>query len=246
MRLLQIALCAAVLAWAWAWQQTRTLPARDAILPELLEEPRQGSTNPERFSFEYRQLAYEVDPVASYELYGLVVSHNDIQGIADIYHDADSVDTKDLCVVWGENLRHDGYRQARYESTPHFCWVEWDAGTTFDLGAMSNSHLVTDNDALRARLEDVHIGDQIRFGGLLVNYRDMRHPEYWRRSSLVRTDQGNGACEVVFFDELDVLVPHAPGAWQARRALPWVVGVLLALMLVVAATTTPRRSEVRI
>ena len=246
MRVLQVALVIALLVWGWAWQQTRSLPPREAILPELLEEPRQRSTDRAAFGFEYRGLAYEVKPVAGYDLHGLVVSHNDIQGIADIYHDEDSVDTKDLCVVWGANLQGDDYRKARYESTPHFCFVSWGEGVRFDLAAMSNSHLVTDRDDLRAALARVHIGDQVRFSGMLVNYRDMRHPEYWRNTSTSRTDQGNGACEVVFFEELEVLKPHATRAWGVRRVMPWVTGTLVLMMLVVAGTTSKRYSEVRV
>ena len=56
---------------------------------------------------------------------------------------------------------------------------------------------------------------------------------------------GAGACEVVFFEELKVLAPHAVRAWQVRRVLPWIAGALLLAILVVAATTTPRRGEVR-
>jgi hypothetical protein len=245
-KLLQLALVAALLAWAWAWHQTRTLPELGRIHSELLQEPAQRATGRAPFGFEYRGLAYEVKPVASYDLYGLVVSHNDIHGIADIYHDDDSVDTKDLCVIWGPNLQDDGYRKASYESTPTWCWVQWGEGVSFDLHAMANNHLVTDREDLRAALGRVHVGDQVHFTGMLVNYRDMRHPEFWRPSSTTRRDSGAGACEVVFFEEFEVLEPHAVGAWRLRRVLPWLVGSVLAAMLVVAATTTKKYSEVRV
>ncbi len=44
-------------------------------------------------------------PVADFELWGLVVSHNNPTAFYDIYHDRNSVDTRDLGVIWGENLR---------------------------------------------------------------------------------------------------------------------------------------------
>lgn len=242
MRLLQIALVAALLAWAVAWQRTSTLPPREVILPELLAEPRQGPTDRAPFGFEYRGLAYEVRPVASYELHGLVVSHNDIHGIADIYHDEDSVDTKDLCVIWGANLERDDYRRVTFENTPTWCHWSWRSDDIrFSPQAIANNHLVTDSNALRDALERVHVGDQIRFSGLLADYRDLRHPEYWRPTSTTRADSGGGACEVVFFEELEVLVPHAVRAWQVRRAMPWVVAAILAAMLAIAAAVPPRR-----
>lgn len=247
MRLLKLALVAAVLVWAAAWHQTRQLPARDAILPELLREPLQQPIQAPEFGFEYRGADYVVRPVARYEFHGLVVTHNDTKGLGDLTHDENSVDTKDLCLIWGANLEGDDYRRITFESTPTWCHWSWRGDDiAFDPHAIANNHLVTDSEALRAALDRVHVGDQVRFKGYLVNYADRRHPGAWRNSSVTRTDSGGGACEVVFFEELDVLVRNAPRAWQVRRALPWVIGTLLALMLGVAATTAPRRSEVRV
>ncbi|MGQ0586430.1 MAG: hypothetical protein ACT4PK_04430 [Gammaproteobacteria bacterium] len=247
MRLAQIALALALLVWAAAWWRTRALPPPEQVRPELLQEPRQGRTQRERFSFAYRGLQYEVQPVASYDLYGLVVSHNDIHGIADIYHDEDSVDTKDLCVIWGANLERYDYLRITFENTPTWCHWSWRSDEIrFDSTAIANNHLVTGSDALRAALERVHVGDQVRFTGVLANYRDLRHPEYWRPTSTSRTDSGGGACEVVFFESFEVLKANAAAAWQVRRAMPWLTGALLALILVVAGTASQRRGEVRV
>lgn len=241
MRLLQIALGATVLAWLWAWWQTRQLPERAQLLPELSAAPRQQPTGAGEFTFAYRGAEYVVQPVASYELRGLVVTHNDPAGLGDLTHDETSVDTKDLCVIWGPNLADDDYRRVSYESSPTWCWYSYRGDDVrFDPTAIANNHLVTDRDDLRAVLERVHVGDQVRFKGLLVNYRDRRHPGAWRSSSTRRDDSGGGACEVVFFDELEVLRPHAARAWQLRGLLPWLAGALLAAMLGVAAITAPR------
>ena len=247
MRLLQVLLGAALLVWGGAWHQSRQLPERPAILPELLQEPKQGPTRRPEFGFSYRGGDYIVQPVASYELYGLVVTHNNTIGLADITHDENSVDTKDLCVLWGANLERDDYRSITFESTPTWCHWSWRSeAIRFDETSIANNHLVTDSAALRAALDRVHVGDQIRFKGMLVNYMDTRYPGAWRNSSTRRTDGGAGACEVVFFEELEVLKPHATAAWQVQRVMPWVVGVLLAAILVAAATTPLRRSEVRV
>jgi hypothetical protein len=240
MRLLKLALALVAAGWAFAWWQTGQLPELAQIEPELLAEPVQGPTERVNFAFEYRGLGYEVKPVASYDLYGLVVSHNDIHGISDMYHDDDSVDTKDLCVIWGDNLRREDFRRASYSSSAWSCQVSWPAGVEFDLKAMSNNHLVTYRDDLRAVLQGVHPGDQVHFSGVLANYRDLRHPEFWRISSTRRTDEGPGACEVVFFDSLEVLQPHAPLAWRLRRGLPWLFAVLLLATAAVAIATPAR------
>src|SRR5690242_11766881 len=169
MRLLQLALAVTVLAWVLAWQTTRHLPLPAEIDARLLAEPLQRETTRPNFEFQYRGVGYEVQPVATYDLYGLVVTHNDIHGISDMYHDPDSVDTKDLCVAWGDNLRTDDYRRAHYESTAHWCFAEWPAGTHVDLTKIANNHLVTDRDDLRKALDAVHVGDQVHFAGWLAN-----------------------------------------------------------------------------
>jgi hypothetical protein len=246
MRLLRILLIAAVLAWTGAWWQTRTLPERGAILPELLQEPAQGATTEPLFDFEYHGVTYDVQPVASYELHGLVVTHNDTTGLGDLTHDENSVDTKDLCVIWGPNLESDDYRSITFESTPTWCHWSWSsADIQFDGHAIANNHLVTDDEALRKALDRVHVGDQIRLRGALVNYRDQRYPDFWRNSSTKRTDEGGGACEVVYFEELRVLKPHAPVAWRVRTAMPWVVGALLLALLGKVATSDRIAGAVR-
>ena len=148
--------------------------------------------------------------MADYELWGLVVSHNNIQSVADIYHDSSSVDTKDLCVVWGNSLLSEELGKVSFESGPWTCYYSYPEGVRFNGAEMSNSHLVTDQETRRDALDEVRIGDQIRVKGALVNYQVDDWREFWRRSSTVRTDGGNGACEVLFFDELEVLVPGTP------------------------------------
>ena len=93
----------------------RLVTSEDIEAP-LLQEPAQGSTMRESFEFEYKDQQCRVQPVAAYELWGLVVSHNNIESIADLYHDSTSVDTKDLCVIWGGNLEGDDFRQVEFKS----------------------------------------------------------------------------------------------------------------------------------
>jgi hypothetical protein len=245
-RVLQLALALTGLVWAGAWHQTRQLPGLDQILPELLQEPAQRAVSAPVFSFEYRGVGYDVQPVASYEFHGLVVTHNDTTGLGDLTHDENSVDTKDLCLIWGPNLERDDYRHITFESTATWCHWSWRSGEIqFDSQAIANNHLVTGDDALRQALDRVHVGDQVRFRGMLVNYRDQRYPDSWRRSSTTRTDSEGGACEVVYFNELEVLRPHAVGAWRVRQVMPWVVGALLGVLLVVAGTSDRIRGVAR-
>ena len=185
-------------------------PDASEIDPALLNEPLQQATEREPFEMVHEGHTIRVRPVAEYELWGLVVSHNNIQSVADIYHDSSSLDTKDLCVVWGSNLTSGELGKVSFESGPWTCYYSYPEGVRFAGSEMSNSHLITDQESLRADLDAIRVGDQIRVKGALVNYQLDDWRDYWRRSSTVRNDSGNGACEVLFFEEIEVLVPGTP------------------------------------
>lgn len=201
--------------------QKNALESVDKMLPQLAQAPVQTNhKRPESFSFDYMGIQYQVNTVADYELWGLVVSHNDIDGISDIYHDETSVDTKDLCVIWGDNLFTGDYQAPTYSSGAWTCYFQYDHGTTFFSDQLSNNHMITDDESLREALAKVQIGDQVRFKGQLVNYQDQRHPEFWRTSSTTRSDSGNHACEVVFVRELDILREGNP-LWRTIYGISW-------------------------
>jgi hypothetical protein len=180
----------------------------------LLREPAQGATARESFEFEYKGQQCRVKPVATYDLWGLVVSHNNIESFADIYHDSTSVDTKDLCVIWGSNLEKDDFRQVEYKSGSWTCYFRYPMGVEFAHHELGNNHLITDDPAIRDQIARVRVGDQIHLHGLLVDYQMDDWETFWRRSSTVRTDT---LCEVIFVEELEVLRKGTPGWYSAYR-----------------------------
>ena len=200
-----------------------------AILPPLFQDPIQTPTTRPPFAFPYQGETYLVHPVAAYELWGLVVSHNNIHSVTDIYHDRTSVDTKDLCVIWGLNLTRDDFQQVAYWSDPWSCGFAVPALLLFSPDHLSNNHLITADQRLRDRIDAVRIGDQIHLKGLLVNYSARRMPLAWRTSSTTRHDRGNGACEVVFVEALDILQPGTPG-WYTTYTVGWWSILLLVVL----------------
>lgn len=232
---LTLALALCVLLYLTARYQTLHFISHTDVLPELLQEPLQTRTDEVPFSFEYMGVHYDVQPVAEYHLWGLVVSHNNIHGLGDPHHQDDSVDTKDLCVMWGDNLKSDDFHKASFSSGPWTCYYKYPAGVTIRADELSNNHIVADSADLRRTLDGVRIGDQVEFRGMLVNYRDQRHPEFWRRTSTVRTDQEGFACEVVFIRDLRVLRRHVPGWYALRDHLPLAALILFLLKLALIA-----------
>lgn len=217
-----------VISWH---QKARPIPIA-SILPELRREPRQTATDPTPFAFSYRGRPYNVKPLAAYDLAGLVVSHNDIGGLADIYHTKDSLDTKDVCVIWGDNVATEDFHRVKFWNGPWTCHWRYPDGVRTAASQVSNNHLITQSDSIRQAIARVRVGDQIRVRGRLVAYQDAAHAEFWRTSSLTRGDTGNGACEVVFVENLEILKAGAPGWWTLYLLSLGGLGALAALELV--------------
>ena len=181
-----------------------TLPDYKEIDTSLLKEPLQTTTSKSDFTFTYKNKEYFVHPVYDYELWGLVVSHNDINSIFDSYHDKNSVDIKDLCVIWGSpNLTSNDFHDVKYWNISWSCNWQYLQGINFSSRELSNNHLLSDNKIIRDKIKNVHIGDQIHIKGSLVNYEYDNY--YPRISSISRDDTGNHACEVIYVDEFEFI-----------------------------------------
>ncbi|MBY0407375.1 MAG: hypothetical protein K2Q01_06750, partial [Rickettsiales bacterium] len=125
---------------------TQRLPEPDDISPALYTAPLQESTTPNEFHFPYKGQDIRVVPLQTYEIHGLVVSHNDPAKWYnfDITHDHLSLDTRDICLVWGENLKSGEYRKVSYTNDDWAC--KWSYGADiaqFNDHEISNNHLIT-------------------------------------------------------------------------------------------------------
>jgi hypothetical protein len=212
-----------------------SLPAPAALRAELDQEPQQIAVQRPLLRAEVKGVQYSIQPKYSYDLYGLVVSLHDSDSWWDYAHRewGDHVNVVDFCVVWGENIRREAYKPLSYWNDQWTCWVQADSEATwmaFDPTALSNNHLVTDNPYVARELRKVRIGDQVHFRGYLVDYSVVRNGAEagTRVSSTVRTDTGNGACEVVYVEDFEVLA--SPNRlW--RFAFKLSLGVLLASLI---------------
>jgi hypothetical protein len=192
----------------------KDLSSVKTLLPDIQNEPVQSSTEEKIFSFDYKGATYLVEPVAEYELWGLVVSHNDIHAFSDIYHDETSVDIKDICVIWGKNATNRAFTEVEFWSEPWTCYTRWKHGQAqgFSQRDLSNNHLLSDSAKVRETIYSMAVGDQIYLKGLLVNYTEPGGL-YPRNSSTTREDTGNGACEVFFVEEAKIL-KTGPMFWR--------------------------------
>lgn len=203
--IINTALVACVVLYFFSRNKITALPSTESLTSEVLSSPVQKQTRAESFTFGYRGTEYGVDPVASYDISGVLVSHNNIHAWWDYYHDEDSVDIKDLCLVWGENLDSGAYLKGTYYNESVSCHATFKRGSGFETIGLSNNHIISDDENVRDIVKEMKVGDQVRLKGFLVNYYPAERPEFVRKSSTIRTDDGGGACEVIFVKEAEII-----------------------------------------
>jgi len=208
-KLINIAIVLIIVAIGISFFMKKQLPDKEMLLAEMYKMPLQENRIRQEFTFDYRGTGYKVSPVADYELWGLVVTHNDIGKFGDIYHMEDSVDLKDICVVWGENAASGVYEKGKYKSGSWTCYWRFKSGEAwvqFNESQIANNHLIASDPEIQEKIRQIRIGDQIHLTGYLVNYENV-DTEWRRESSMTREDTGNHACEVVYVEDLKILKP---------------------------------------
>jgi hypothetical protein len=193
------------------------LPEPQRLSEQLLVEPAQVLTHQPPIETTVGGITYKVQPLYTYDLYGMVVSRHDPATWWDYIHKAwnDNLNVADLCVVWGNNVRSGAYQDISFSSgqfTCNFSTSSNEVYAAFDQTAISNNHMITDDPVLAHKVRDVRIGDQVHFRGYLAEYSHNHGSGFKRGTSIVRTDTGNGACETVYLEDFEVL-HHGGGPW---------------------------------
>jgi hypothetical protein len=195
------------------------LALRDAPLPEPSRiastikeaEPLQEANDRGAFITTIKGYTYTLTPKATYDIFGLVVSQHRGDALLNLYHQADPGNIRDVCVVWGEDITNGSYRKVKFWSGEFTCSYSWSGVLTpaFNPEKASNNHLIPADGAIARQIGAIHVGDQIRMTGLLVDYKVTRDGQdiFTRRTSLVRNDTDNGACEILYVTGLSVVAP---------------------------------------
>ena len=211
-----------------------SLPSPGDLRAELRNEPLQQPALVAPFQTTVRGVTYTVKPVAEYEIWGLVVSNHDTSTWWNWIHKAsnDNLNVVDLCVVFAENVASGGYAGLDYSSGQFVCYVQTSSSEQwqrFSMRALANNHLLADRPSIVAKLRDVRVGDQVRIRGWLSEYAHNHGFAFTRGTSLTRDDTGNGACETIFVQDVEVLRDGGrPWRWLVWPAVALiVVGVAL-------------------
>lgn len=211
----------AMLAW---WHSDR-LPPPGRLHPQVLLDPVQGPTDRAPSRTTVGGIEYALAPRFAYDIAGVVVSLHHSDAWWDTAHAqwGDHLNVMDVCIAWGDNLARGTYQDVQFSNTQWECHFETRSSATwhaFRLDQVSNNHLLTDDPRLARALAALHVGDQIRLQGQLVDYTIYQDgaARGTRVSSTTRTDTGPGACEVIYVDSLQLLDSY-DRIWRALRAI---------------------------
>ena len=242
-RIVKYFLAASAILLALSVWRSDALPSKGDLLPELLTEPMQEAISQPAFDTTVKGVTYKVQPLYSYDLVGMVVSKHDAKTWWDYLHREwnDHLNVTDLCVVWGNNVRNAAYEGISFSSgqfTCNFFTRSQQAYEAFDQTAISNNHLLTSDPTIAKALSTIRVGDQIRFSGMLAEYSHNHGSPFKRGTSTVRTDTGNGACETVYVERVEILKSDS-SPW---RKLKWISIGLIAFG-VIAWFRLPLRND---
>lgn len=114
----------------------------------------------------------------------------------------------DYALIWGEVPHQLEY--LKFDQIVRFCLFSYKHGSPVDpayIGRhLSNNHLIPANANIRKALARAKRGDIVRLKGYLVNVRTKsgsKEAVVWK-SSMSRDDTGNGACEVLYVEQLRI------------------------------------------
>ncbi len=144
---------------------------------------------------------YRIQPLATFEITARVL------GKERYWFDRGAeLSPYDLALGWGR--MSDSAVISGISISQSWRWYRWRARTPpipqgEIVSSSANMHMVPSDDLVRRALGRVREGDIVRIVGKLV---EVAGPEGFRwKSSLTRADAGDGACELVWVEDLEIL-----------------------------------------
>lgn len=120
----------------------------------------------------------------------------------------------DLLLAWGDMALDDVDSKLDWEQGDRHGQVSGSLGsansvnlsTSYVIGHVSNDHLIPSTDRIARAMKNIKAGDMVRIDGRLVDIRMSLNDNrvLTVNTSKTRTDQGEGACEIIYVEQLRV------------------------------------------
>lgn len=147
----------------------------------------------------WQRADFRIEALARYQLRGRVL------GVRAYDDAASKLLPLDLAVAWGELTEPDLLQQISFEQRDRWYFWEyidlpWGTGEMIP-NRSANMHCAPANAALEEQLRGLQPGQMLALEGYLIRTGGRAYNE----SSLSRRDRGDGSCEVVWIDKLELL-----------------------------------------
>lgn len=123
---------------------------------------------------------------------------------------ANTISPQDLALKWGPAAsdKYNNDIEYRYSTNDRMGWFYFNGPYYQQYKGMSsiyvsNNHIIPMNNQVKSELKKVRVGDYIELLGWLVDCQGNNW--HWGPSSLVRDDDGNGACEIILVEYLSII-----------------------------------------
>lgn len=232
-KLIKIILLISILALITSFVKKDMLPNREDILEELYTEPVQTKIEVREFAETRNDIAYIIEPLFEYKLYGMVVTYHNSNSWLDTMHSSskDFINTKDITVIWGYNLKEGDYQQVKFShSDAAGYYYAPSRSVKFNARYFSNNHLLASTTQINNTIMEVQTGDQIYLEGYLVNYAHVQGGS--RNTSITREDTEGYSCEIIYLTDFKILKKGNP-EWRLLYRLSKfsVIGCLVLLLV---------------
>ena len=146
---------------------------------------------------------FAITPLADFSLTARVLSRADYR-----FDSTSSISPTDLAFGWGRMSDSAVLAKLDISQSGRWYFYHWNSdGPPIPEGEIvrssANMHMLPANDTVRYELKQVHPGDIVHLEGQLIEAH-AKNGGVWR-SSMTRTDSGDGACEVVYVRALVVM-----------------------------------------
>jgi hypothetical protein len=182
----------------YAFSRPHAMGTGDPI--DWTAEPIQASTDRHPFEIETRKGKVTLDPRASFDASAVVTGDEHYR-----FDDGAFLVPVDLVMTWGK-LPEEPYKsKVSYgQITRYYFWRTkgWDLDLHYIKTHSANMHMIPADDNVRRALLAVGTGDAVRVRGLLVNAQ--REDGFHWKTSITREDDGPGACELVWVEEIQI------------------------------------------
>jgi hypothetical protein len=189
---------ALVLAWYFYHRVNAPITYPPGVL--IAAEPVQVDAAPNLPAFDYGQ--FQLKPLARFALDGRVL-HRKIYR----YDRGAALVPVDLAVGWGRMSDQAVLDRLQISQAARFFYYEYQGQPPIPreeiISHATNLHLIPSTKALAGQCRSLRTGELVHLSGLLVEATGGATGTW--RSSLSRTDTGNGACELVWVEELSEL-----------------------------------------